>query len=108
MANDFRIIGRYLTGCTANGPKNLTREELSILFNQGLSVFAIYQDEKEYYNCHPDEETTVHYYNEDVWEELVDDAGRCPAAGVFRRLFYCPAKDVCICFRNLSAIGVKL
>ncbi len=64
-ANDFRIIGRYLTGCTANGPKNLTREELSILFNQGLSVFAIYQDEKEYYNCHPDEETTVHYYNYD-------------------------------------------
>lgn len=64
-ANDFRIIGRYLTGCTANGPKNLTREELSILFNQGLSVFAIYQDEKEYYNSHPDEETTVHYYNYD-------------------------------------------
>lgn len=37
-----------------------------------------------------------------------NNAGRCPAAGVFRRLFYCPAKDVCICFRNLSAIGVKL
>ncbi len=62
-ANDFRIIGRYLTGSTLAGPKNLTKEELETLFNQGLSVFAIYQDEKEYYRTHPDEETTVNYYN---------------------------------------------
>ena len=63
--NDFRIVGRYLTGSTASSPKNLTRDELSILFDQGLSVFAIYQDEKQYYIDHPDEETTVNYYNYD-------------------------------------------
>lgn len=62
-ANDFRIVGRYLTGRTLSGPKFLTREELTMLFNQGLSVFAIYQDETQYYHEHPDEMTTVNYYN---------------------------------------------
>lgn len=62
-ANDFRIVGRYLTGRTLSGPKFLTREELTMLFNQGLSVFAIYQDETQYYHEHLDETTTVNYYN---------------------------------------------
>lgn len=63
VANDFEIVGRYLTGSTAVADKYLTREELNILFNNGLSVFAIYQDEKQYYKDHPEEETTVNYYN---------------------------------------------
>lgn len=75
--NDFRIIGRYLTGSTTNGPKNLTKEELNLLFNQGLSVFAIYQDEKEYYRNHPDEMTTVKYYN---YEQGKNDAQKAVEA----------------------------
>ena len=35
-------------------------------------------------------------------------AGRCPMRGVFRRPFYYLANEFFICFKNLSAIGVKL
>lgn len=65
VANDFEIVGRYLTGSTVSANKFLTRNELNILFNNGLSVFAIYQDEKEYYREHPEEETTINYYSYD-------------------------------------------
>ena len=34
--------------------------------------------------------------------------GRCPMQGVFRRPFYYLANEFFICFKNLSAIGVKL
>lgn len=63
VANDFEIVGRYLTGSTVAADKYMTKEELKILFSNGLSVFAIYQDEKQYYKDHPEEETTVNYYN---------------------------------------------
>ncbi len=76
-ANDFRIVGRYLTGRTTAGPKFLTRDELNMLFSQGLSVFAIYQDETQYYNEHPTEETTVNYYNRD---QGYNDAKKAVAA----------------------------
>lgn len=35
----------------------------AMLFDNNLSVFAIYQDETEYYQTHPEEETTENYYN---------------------------------------------
>lgn len=35
-------------------------------------------------------------------------AGRCPMQGVLRRPFYYLANEFFICFKNLSAIGVKL
>lgn len=63
VSNDFEIVGRYLTGRTTSGPKYLTRDELNMLFDNNLSVFAIYQDETEYYQTHPEEETTENYYN---------------------------------------------
>lgn len=62
VANDFTIVGRYLTGSTTKAPKYLTREELNMLFSKNLSVFVIYQDEKEYYKENPEETTTVNYY----------------------------------------------
>ena len=77
-ANDFSIIGRYLTGATTAAPKNLTRAELQILFNRGISVFAIYQDEKAYYAANPNEYSTVNYYD---YEQGLNDAEKaCDAA----------------------------
>lgn len=44
----FSIVGRYLTGTVGNGvnetPKNLTNEEVKLITDGGLSIFAIYQD----------------------------------------------------------------
>lgn len=78
IANDFKIIGRYLTGATSVAPKSLSREELQILFNRGISVFAIYQDEKAYYVANPNEYTTENYYD---YEQGLNDAEKaCNAA----------------------------
>lgn len=51
----YRFVGRYLTGTVgiAHEPKSLTKGELFNIFNAGLNVFAIYQDNDpsvEYYN----------------------------------------------------------
>lgn len=46
--NDYRYIGRYLTGNT----KKITRSEAQIIFDAGLSFFPIYQtsaDENSYF-----------------------------------------------------------
>lgn len=52
----YRYVGRYLTGYVGAGanarPKAMIKEELTAVFNAGLRVFAIYQDnipEVEYY-----------------------------------------------------------
>ncbi|MDR0847098.1 MAG: DUF1906 domain-containing protein [Lactobacillales bacterium] len=48
--NGITHVGRYLTGTVGVPPndrdKSLSREELQLLFNAGLSVFPIYQDDK--------------------------------------------------------------
>lgn len=52
----FSIVGRYLTGTVGDGvnetPKNLTNQEIKLITEGGLSIFAIYQDggaKKEYF-----------------------------------------------------------
>lgn len=50
----YRYIGRYLTGTVGSGnserPKNLDKNEIEILINNGLSIFPIYQDGGYYLN----------------------------------------------------------
>jgi len=51
----YRYVGRYLTGTvgTAHSPKNLSKSEMQAIFDAGLKIFAIYQDNNpsvEYYN----------------------------------------------------------
>lgn len=85
VRNDFEIVGRYLTGSTVNGNKYLTQSELNMLFANGLSVFVIYQDEKEYYQTHPDETTTVNYYNR---EQGRNDAKKAVTAAESLGIYY--------------------
>lgn len=44
----YRYVGRYLTGYVGSGdnarPKAMTAAELDAIFDAGLNVFAIYQD----------------------------------------------------------------
>ena len=42
-------------------------------------------------------------------DDIIDDGVRirAPACSA-HRLFYCPENEACICFRSLSAMGVKL
>ena len=49
----YEIVGRYLTKVPGGVDKNLTLEELNIIFNVGLKVFPIYQtsgNHAEYFN----------------------------------------------------------
>lgn len=50
----YRYIGRYLTGTVGVGseerPKNLDKNEIENLINNGLSIFPIYQDGGYYLN----------------------------------------------------------
>lgn len=49
----YEYVGRYLSGNSASGPKNLTIDELVAIANAGLKTFPIYQDgatKPEYFN----------------------------------------------------------
>lgn len=54
--NGYRYVGRYLSGTVGGtASKALTKEEIQIAFNNGLSIFPIYQDGG----------TSVSYFNKD-------------------------------------------
>lgn len=42
----YRYVGRYLTGTVGeiSAPKNLSKSEMNAIFNSGLRIFTIYQD----------------------------------------------------------------
>lgn len=78
--NGYQIVGRYLTG-TVGGtqPKNLTVSELQTIFANGMRVFAIYQDERQYYMDNPDEETSENYFS---YTQGYNDAEKACSAAV--------------------------
>ena len=55
---DYRVVGRYLTGSVGSGasesPKNLTSGEIQTIFDAGLNLFCIYQDDKFWWQDHDD------------------------------------------------------
>ena len=54
----YSIVGRYLTGTVGGGAnkreKNLTPEEMQIIFDAGLNIFCIYQDDADWWQDHDD------------------------------------------------------
>ncbi len=55
---DYSIVGRYLTGTVGAGAnkraKNLTRAEMQVIFDAGLHLFCIYQDDADWWQYHDD------------------------------------------------------
>lgn len=54
----YNIVGRYLTGTVGGGAdkrnKNLTSEEIQTIFDAGLNLFCIYQDDEDWWQSHND------------------------------------------------------
>lgn len=57
-SDDYRIVGRYLTGTVGGGAnkraKNLTSSEIQTIFDGGMSLFCIYQDDADWWQDHSD------------------------------------------------------
>lgn len=67
IKNDgYDIVGRYLTGTAGSGidyhAKNLTSSEITTIFNTGLDLFVIYQDDEDWWQDH---ENLSGYFNYD-------------------------------------------
>ena len=56
--DEYRIVGRYLTGTVGGGankrPKNLTSSEIQTIFAGGMSLFCIFQDDADWWQDHDD------------------------------------------------------
>lgn len=54
--DDYRIVGRYLTGTVGGDkrPKNLTPSEIKTIFAGGMSLFCIFQDDVDWWQNHED------------------------------------------------------
>jgi len=56
--DQYEIVGRYLTGTVGGGAnkqnKNLTRAEITTIFNAGLRLFCIFQDDEDWWQGHND------------------------------------------------------
>ena len=67
VKDEYKIVGRYLTGrIYQNGvpvSKSLDPQEIQTIFNAGLSIFAIYQDAKDWYLANPEEEDLHNYFD---------------------------------------------
>lgn len=54
--DDYRIVGRYLTGTVGGGadkkPKNLTSTEIQTIFAGGMKLFCIFQDDADWWQNH--------------------------------------------------------
>lgn len=54
----YNMVGRYLTGTAGYGDtyhvKNLTPSEIQNIFNAGLDLFVIYQDDEDWWQNHSD------------------------------------------------------
>ena len=57
-SDDYRIVGRYLTGTVGGGSskraKNLTSSEIQTIFAGGMSIFCIFQDDADWWQDHDD------------------------------------------------------
>ena len=62
----YTTVGRYLTGDLVIGgqrvAKNLMRSEMQTIFDEGLSIFAIYQDIRQFFAENPSIETVEELY----------------------------------------------
>ena len=71
----FNYVGRYLTGTVSvNGQfvfKNLTRAEMKKIFLGGLSLFVIFEDQREYFMENPNESDIYNYF---TYEQGIADA----------------------------------
>jgi len=59
LVNDqYEIVGRYLTGTVGGGAdkrdKSLTLEEIAVIFDAGLNLFCIFQDDEDWWQNHDD------------------------------------------------------
>ena len=67
----YTTVGRYLTGnllssdATTRIPKQLLRSEMKLITKEsnGLHLFLIYQDDRQYYIDHPAEEDISNYFS---------------------------------------------
>lgn len=82
--DEYTVVGRYLTGTIYDAnyvpvSKALDEQELTVLKDADLQVFAIYQDAKEWYLANPDKEDLHDYYD---YDQGVIDAAKATSAAL--------------------------